>query len=126
MHRHDRDRIGFRIGPAFDLGLGVVPVASHGLREGRETTAVISARHLQEQFGIGEGAFGRQAVTRSEDGANIELFNGFREELVGRCGARFAGKVLQHLEGVAENGVGDRTAVGPQMKPRRGPVFPGR
>ena len=94
MHCYDRDRVGL-VGTTFDLRLGVVPIASHGLGEGRETTAVISACHLQKQFGIGEGAFGRQAVTRSEDGANIELFDGLREELVGRCGARFAGKVLQ-------------------------------
>jgi hypothetical protein len=74
VHRHDRDRIGFRIGPAFDLGLGVVPVASHSECESRETTAVISARHLQEQFGIGEGAFGSKAVARPEDRANVEFF----------------------------------------------------
>ena len=126
MHRYDRHGLGFRVRTAFDLGLGIVPVPSHGKGKGRQPPPVISAGHFKEQLNIGEGAFRSQTVTRPEYGADVELFDGLRDDLVGRCTARFASKVLQHLERAAENGVSDRAAVGPQMKPRRRAAFRSR
>ena len=118
MHSDNRDSVGLAIRAAFDLRFRIVPVAPHGKRKSHQAAPVISAGHLEKQLDIGEGAFGRKPVTRPEDRADAKLFDGFREDLIGRCPAGLTSKVLKDFQDGAENGVSNRAAVRPEVKPR--------